>query len=118
MKIGTSLHAITDFGEDTKPFLEALDDIAECGFDSVMLMNVPGKPALTMDSDPPCALIDLGASDPDVVRAGVESAGLEIAALYQACMRVASAEEAEQSAATLREAVALAGRLGADVVIR
>ena len=117
MKIGTSMHALTDFGNDVKPFFEALDDAADCGFDSVMLMNSPGKPALTAGAKPPCALIDLGASDPDAVRRAVTDAGLEIACVYQACMRVATDDEAAESAATLAEVVELAGRLGTSVAI-
>ncbi len=117
MRIGTSMHALTDFGNDVKPFHEALADIAECGFDTVMLMNVPGRPTLAAGSRPECSLIDLEASDPDAVRGAVRSAGLGVAALYQACMNVASDDEVAVSAETAKELVKLAQRLGTSTVI-
>jgi sugar phosphate isomerase/epimerase len=117
MHIGTSMHALTDFGNDVKPFHEALADIAECGFDTVMLMNFPGRPTLAAGSRPECSLIDLEASDPDAVQEAVRSAGLEVAALYQACMNVGSDDETAVSAETVKELVKLAQGLGTSTVI-
>jgi sugar phosphate isomerase/epimerase len=117
MRIGTSLHALTDFGNDVKPFCEGLADIADCGFDTVMLMNVPGRPSLTADARPECSLIDLAASDPEAVRAAVREAGLGVAGVYQACMNVGSDEEASESASVAASLVQLANRLGTSVAI-
>ncbi len=116
MRIGTSLHALTDFGSDVKPFHEALADAADCGFETVMLMNVPGRPSVTSDG-PGCALVDLEASDPAVVRQAVRDAGLEIVCVYQGFTNVADDEAARASAATLKNLMALAQRLGASLVI-
>ncbi len=117
MRIGTSMHALTDFGNDVKPFHEALADIADCGFDTVMLMNFPGRPSLAPGARPECSLIDLEASDPDAIRQAVRDAGLEVAAVYQACMNVASDDETAVSAEAARELVQLAQRLGTSTAI-
>lgn len=117
MRIGTSMHALTEFGNDVKPFHEALADIADCGFDTVMLMNVPGRPALTPGERPGCSLIDLEASDPDTVRQAVRDAGLEVAAVYQACMNVASDDETAVSAETAKSLAKLAQSFGTSTAI-
>lgn len=117
MTIGTSVHAITDFGNDTKPFCEALRDIADCGFDSVMLMHRPLQPALTPESSPPCSLIDLEISDPATVRDALEDAGLALAIVYQSCMNVNTDEDAAESALQLQDLMRLAKRLGASTVV-
>jgi len=117
MRIGTSMHALTDFGNDVKPFHEGLADIAECGFDSVMLMNFPGRPTLTAGERPGCCLIDLEASDPETVRGAVADAGLELACVYQACMNIGSDEETTESASVAASLTQLAHRLGTSVVI-
>ncbi len=117
MRIGTSVHALTDFADDSKPFIQALDEAAECGFDSIMLMNVPGNPALCGRESPPCSLIDLAASDPKTVRAALSDAGLDAAALYQGCMDVADDDQAAESAMVLGELIRLARRIGCPLVI-
>jgi sugar phosphate isomerase/epimerase len=116
MRIGTSLHALTDFGEDVKPFRQALAEAAECGFETVMLLNFPGRPPVTEDG-PGCALVDLGASDPEVVQTAVREAGLGPAFVYQACTNVADDAAADASGEALAGLMALAARLGASIAI-
>jgi len=117
MRIGTSVHALSDFGDDSKPFLETLADAADCGFDSIMLMNFPGKPAMQAGVGPPCSLIDLEASDLGAVREAVREAGLSVAAAYQGCMKVGSDEEAEESATDIKRLIALAHELGTPIAL-
>jgi len=117
MRIGTSLHALTDFGNDVKPFCQALAEAAECGFETVMLMNFPGQPPVTAGEGPRCCLVDLEASDPEVVRQTVAAAGLVPAFVYQACTNVADDEAAAQSGRAMGNLVALARSLGASVII-
>ena len=117
MNVGTSLHAITDFGHDVKPFYEALADIAAGGYSSVMLLDRPGRPTLEPGIRPDCCLLDFGHSDPAEVARALAAAGLTAAALHCGVVAVADEQQAAGSLAALRAGVALATRLGIDLVI-
>lgn len=117
MRFGTSLHALTEFGNDHKPFETALDEAAACGFDSLMILDFPGLPAVTDGSSPAGALIDLGASDTATVLAALGRRNLEVGGVYRACVNVSTEAEAEQTAAALGDLVALATRYGATIAI-
>ncbi len=117
MRIGSSLHAVTDFGHDVKPFHEGLADLAACGFESVMLLDRPGPVSLQPGGRPGCCLIDLAASDPAAVREAVTAAGLAVAAVHRGCLAVADDDQAAGSRRALADAIALADRLGTHLVI-
>lgn len=101
MEFGTSVHALTDWSAEVKPFRQVLAEAAEIGYRSMMLMNLPGQAALTADSDPRGAMIDLQRSDLGLVRAAVAEAGLRVACVYQGLMRVGSDAEAGETRTAL-----------------
>lgn len=117
MRFGTSLHALTEFGNDHKPFEAALDEAAACGFEHLMVLDFPGLPAVTPGSAPPHSLIDLAASDTATVLGALARRSLQVSAVYRACVSVNTEAEAEQTAAALTELVALTTRYGADIAI-
>jgi sugar phosphate isomerase/epimerase len=117
MNLGTSMHALSEFGNDVKPFAQALDEAAACGFGSLMLMDFAGLPTISAGSFPACSLVDLGASDPEVVTDALTQRGLRAGAIYRACVQLGSEEEAEQTAAQLSDLLTLTARYGAPVAI-
>ncbi len=117
MRVAASLHAITDFGHDVVPFEDALTTIAGLGYEAVMLLDRPGNPALTRDQRPGCTLLDYAASDPDLVRQLLDSAGLAVSAFYRGGLSVASDAAVEASVGTLTAAVHLAPTYGTSVVV-
>lgn len=117
MKIGTSVHALTDWAAPVKPFRQAVAEAAELGFNSLMLMNIPGQAALTVDHDPPGAIIDLEASDLALVKEVVSAAGLEVACVYQGLMQVGDDAQKAATVAGLRKLAEMATFLETDIVL-
>lgn len=117
MKIGTSVHALTEWASPAKPFRQAVAEAAELGFASLMLMNLPGQDALTPEHDPPGAMIDLEASDLSLVKQVVRDAGLTVACVYQGLMRVGNDEEKAATVAGLRKLAEMAAFLETDIVL-
>jgi len=117
VKVSTSLHTLTDFGNDTKPFLEALSEIAELGFDGVMLLHRPHAPRMSAGESPGCCLLDLAGSDIAAVKRSVREAGLEITCLHLGCTDVSSPEATLRSTQALAEGIELGHNLGTSLVI-
>lgn len=117
MTFSTSVHALTEWSQPVKGFRAVLKEAGELGFGGIMLMHLPGQEALTAESDPQAAMIDLEQSDPAAVRAAVAEAGLQVACVYQGLMRVADEEQAQASAEALGRLVELAGVMGTNVVL-
>jgi len=117
MKIGTSVHALTEWASPVKPFRQVVAEAAELGFASLMLMNTPGQDALTADHDPPGALVDLEASDLGLVKQVVGDAGLEVACVYQGLMRVGDEAERAATVAGLQRLAEMAMFLETNVVL-
>lgn len=117
MRFGTSVHALTDWSAEVKPFRAVLSESAGLGFQDIMLMHLPGQAALTADSDPQGAMIDLEASDRALVRQAVCDAGLGVACLYQGLTKVATDEECEETVRGLLRLAEMAGDLGTDILL-
>lgn len=117
MRFGTSVHALTDWSAEVKPFRAVLAEAAALGFEGIMLMHLPGQAALTADNDPQGAMIDLEASDRDLVRRAVAEAGLGVWALYQGLMKVADEDEAAGTVRGLTQLAEMAAQLGTDILL-
>jgi sugar phosphate isomerase/epimerase len=117
MEFGTSVHALTDWSAEVKPFRQVLGEAAELGFTQIMLMNLPGQAALTADNEPQGAMIDLEQSDLSLVREAVAEAGLTVCCAYQALMRVANEDEAAETVTGLMKLADLALGLQTDVLL-
>jgi len=118
MILGTSVHALTEWTQPLKSFREVLSDAAEIGFGGIMLMHVPGQPALTPeDLDPPTALIDLAQSDISLVRQAAVGKGLRIMCLYQALMNVDTPQKKAETIKALSALCRLAQELGTDIAL-
>ena len=117
MRFGTSVHALTDWSAEVKPFRAVLGEAASLGFDGIMLMHLPGQAALTADNDPQGAMIDLEVSDRRLVRQAVADAGLEVWALYQGLMKVADKEEAAGTVRGLTRLAEMGTELGTDILL-
>lgn len=117
MRLGTSVHALTDWSAEVKPFRAVLAEAAGLGFEGIMLMHLPGQAALTADNDPQGAMIDLETSDRGLVRQAVAEAGLEVWALYQGLMKVGDEEEAEGTVRGLMRLAEMAVELGTNLLL-
>ena len=117
MEFGTSVHALTDWSAEVKPFRQVLGEAGELGFAEIMLMNLPGQAALTVASEPQGAMIDLEASDLALVREAVAEAGLTVCCVYQGLMQVGTEEESAQTAAGLKKLADLALGLQAEILL-
>lgn len=118
MNFSTSVHALTEWSQPVRSFRQVLAEAVQIGFKGIMLMHLPGGPVLTSASpDPQAAMLDLAQSDLGLVRKAVEDAGLQVACVYQALMKVG--DEAEM-AATVEALVALgktAQALGTHILL-
>ncbi len=117
MSIGTSLHALTDFANDVMPFHDGLAAIAELGYETVMLLDRPGKPTMMRGDRPACSLLDIASSDRAAVREAVEAAGLKVVAVHWGRMRLGSADEVAACAEGLGQALSWCAELGCRIVI-
>lgn len=111
MSFSAIIHAMTHAGKDTMPFPRALEGLADCGFDSVMLMSRPGGPALTPGHTPDACLLDLVQSDLDLVRGCAEQAGLCINSVYASGVNASDPSAEAGSIASLRAVAEVARRL-------
>jgi len=112
MNFSAIIHAMTHAGKDTMPFPRALEALADCGFDSVMLMSRPGGPTLTPGHVPDACLLDLVESDLELVRGYAEQAGLVINSIYAAGVNASDPSAEADSVASLRAVAEVARRLG------
>jgi sugar phosphate isomerase/epimerase len=99
-------------GEDTLSLPEACARLRDCGFDSLMLMSVPGRPALTAGSIPDACLLDLANSDLDEVKRICKNEGLQIVGLYCSGIDPSSAAGFQASVQSLTDGARVARELG------
>jgi len=118
MNFGTSVHALTDWGQPVKSFQQVLSETAEIGFASIMLMHAPGGPVINANStDAPTPMIDLAQSDLAIVRQTVEAHGLKVACVYQGLTKVGNDEEIAATTQGLAALAQMAEALGTDIVL-
>lgn len=118
MNFGTSVHALTEWGQPVKSFRQVLAEAGEIGFSSIMLMHSPAGPALTAASpDPQSAILNLAQSDLGLVLKAVTDAGLQVACVYQGLTKVGNEEEVAATAQGLLALSHMAEALGADIVL-
>jgi sugar phosphate isomerase/epimerase len=77
MKFYASLHARSEFGNDTVPFVTALNDIREMGFAGVMMLWIDGGPVLKSGTEAAGSFLDLAQCDLKLVRKAFDDAGIE-----------------------------------------
>jgi len=82
MKFCASLHARSEFGNDTVPFAQALDDIREMGFAGIMMLWLDGGPVLRPGTQASGSLLDLANCDLGMVRQALDNAGLELGLIW------------------------------------
>ena len=112
MRFSAIIHAMTFEGQDTLSLPQACATLRECGFDSVMLMSIPGRPPLTAGNIPDACLLDLANSDLDEIRRIVAGEGLEIVGLYCSGVDPSARENANASIEGLRAGARVAAELG------
>lgn len=112
MRFSAIIHAMTFEGQDALSLPEACATLRDCGFDSVMLMSIPGRPTLRADDIPDACLLDLANSDLDAVRRIVADEGLEIVGLYCSGIDPSSAEGFQASVQALTDGARVARELG------
>jgi len=112
VKFSAIIHAMTFDGQDALSLPEACATLRECGFEGVMLMSIPGRPALTAGSVPDACLLDLANSDLDAVKRMVADEGLEIVGLYCSGIDPSSSDAFDASVASLRDGARVARELG------
>ncbi len=112
MNFAAIIHAMTFDGQDTLSLPAALTTLRECGFASVMLMSIPGRPVLTADTTPDACLLDLARSDLARVRRICDDAGMTIVGLYGAGIDPSAEDAFDASVRHLRDACAIARELG------
>ena len=118
MTFATSVHALTEWSQPVKSFRQVLAEAAELGYGGIMLMHLPGQPALTAATpDPQAAMLDLQQSDLSLVRQAVHDAGLKVACVYQGLMKVGNEEEVGQTIHGLVALGRFAEALGTDIVL-
>ncbi len=116
MKFAAGIHSVTDFGNDTIRFSDALAIIAECGFDRVVLVSVPGGPALRRGETPNGAFLNLATSDLDLVAGQSRRAGLDVEAVHAAGVDAGKHEAMDQSIDWLQAIAEAAAQLGCRYV--
>ncbi|MGC9318668.1 MAG: sugar phosphate isomerase/epimerase family protein [Armatimonadota bacterium] len=112
MSFSAIIHAMTYDGLDAMSLPAALQVLREAGFDGVMLMSIPGRPALTAQETPEACLLDLARSDLDVATSIADEAGMRIVGLYGAGIDPTSEAAFDESVAHLRDACRAAEGLG------
>ena len=85
IEFGTSTHAIAGFGEPGKPFRQAVAEIADCGYQHMMLLGSEQGPAVGASGDAPQALVHIGRSDLAAIQQTIARHGLRIGCLYPGC---------------------------------
>lgn len=81
-EIGTSTHAIAGFGEPSKPFRQAVAEMAECGFQHFLLLTSEAGPPVDCSGNAPAALINLRDSNLPALLRTVASHGLRVSSVY------------------------------------
>jgi sugar phosphate isomerase/epimerase len=118
MNFGTSVHALTEWSQPVKSFRQVLGEAAEIGYSSIMLMHLPGGPALTAATpDPQAAMLDLAQSDLALVRQAVADAGLTVGCVYQGLTKVGNADEIAATTRGLTALAHMAEAFGTDIVL-
>jgi sugar phosphate isomerase/epimerase len=82
MEIGTSTHAIAGFGKPSKPFRQAVAEIAECGYSHFLLLTSEAGFPVDKTGSAPEALVNILKSDLEAVIQTVSSYGIRISSVY------------------------------------
>ncbi len=112
MKLTAIIHALTHHGEDTVPFPEGLKLLRRAGFEGVMLMSRPGGEALRVDHIPARCLIDLAASDLDMIRYFADEADIEINSVFSSGVDVSDDAAMAQTVENLVGVAEIGQKLG------
>ncbi len=112
MNFAAIIHAMTFDGRDSLSLPTALATLRGCGFESVMLMSIPGRPALTADSVPDACLLDLGRSDLAEVRRICDDTGMQVIGLYGSGIDPSTEDAFDAGVGHLRDASTVARELG------
>ncbi len=112
MKFSAIIHAMTYHGQDTVPFPEGLRTLKRAGFDSVVLMSRPGGPVLREGQIPDACLIDLGASDVDLITSLADEAGIEVNSVFGSGVDVSDEAAMRQTVEGLSGVLDVGRRLG------
>jgi len=112
MNLTAIIHAMTYHGQDTVPLPEGLRTLRRAGFEGVMLMSRPGGPVLREGQVPDACLIDLTASDLDLVGRFAEDADIEITSVFGSGVNVSDDAAMEQTVETLTAVAEVGRRLG------
>lgn len=112
MKFAATTLSVTEFGQDTLSFTDALAIIRGCGFDRVMLISRPGGPILRRGETPNGVMIDLAESDLDIVAGQLQRAGLAAEIVFGAGVNLSTADDIRESRQWLLAMVRAARHLG------
>lgn len=117
LEIGTSTHAIAGFGAPSKPFRQALEEMAECGFQHFLLLGAGRGPCVDASGDAPMSLVDILGSDRRALLRAVAAHGLRISCLYPGIALDFSAEGWRKTTDALLEFREAAWELGCHVMV-
>jgi sugar phosphate isomerase/epimerase len=116
IEIGTSTHAIAGFGKPSKPFRQALAEIAECGYQHFMLLAFEKGPSVGAEGNAPEALVNLHESDVQALLKAASQQGLRISCIYPGCALDFSDEGAQGTIERLLTYRERAWQLGCHVM--
>jgi sugar phosphate isomerase/epimerase len=117
IEIGTSTHAIAGFGKPTKPFRQALAEMADCGYAHFLLLASEAGPPLDRAGDAPSALIDVRRSDLETLLRTVSGYGLRVSAVYPGFSPDYSPAGMAGTIKGLRAYREIARRLGSHIMV-
>ncbi len=115
--IGTSTHAIAGFGAPSKPFAQAVAEIAECGFQHFLLLGSAGGPSVDAAGQAPAALVDILGSDRRAILRLVSAHGLRVGAIYPGIPMDFSAAGATGTVRALRQFREAAWEVGCHTIV-
>ena len=115
--IGASIHAVTQVGEDVRPFDEALGLVRRAGAEHVMLVVDHDSPHVVRPGHQPTgALLNLVDSDPAEVGRRLADAGLACSVVYLGGVRLDDAQTRLAALDRFCRQAERAARLGCGVV--
>ena len=117
IEIGTSTHAIAGFGSPSKPFRQAIAEIADCGFSHVLLLTSEDGPPVNRTGFASKVLVDITRSDVEAILRTVSSYGLRVSCIYPGFVLDFSREGVGATIEKLMHYRDIAWRLGCHVMI-
>ncbi len=116
-EIGTSTHAIAGFGKPSKPFRQAVAEMANCGYSHVFLLTSENGTPVDESGNAPEALVNIRESDLAATLRTVSSHGLRVSCIYPGFGLDFSPEGVEQTIDGLKAYRDIAWRLGCHVMV-